>query len=892
MVKKVEVQNEDVLDELSIDSEEFGLTISTKESMKETIHDIHNFLRNNGAGYGMNALKLFTLFYGLAKIENNGHFKSSNLPDTCKFSNIRNKLKENCEIGYEYVNEEVIQYIYENDKINRMLTCEIPESITGNILHLLVEKVYELVKKEKKLNFQLAGKIYEYFIGRDQTAISELGAYFTDRHITEYIYNNVLQPTLDKEGNVQSMVDMFGGSGGFTLGYLTYLIEKYPDIDWKTQINNVYHYDMNLDVVKYAMLEFYCLTGYFPSDENLRTMNSFSENFKETQDEYKTYHYIVTNPPYGGDKVKKGEQEAFLELIKSKLEEYFKSTYKVRNMKEMSKKTTLESDEDTAKLKQYDTIYSKLKKIDEEKRSKTVSLDSSSVRLKHFAKENNLDIKKFNDKESVSFLMLLAMLAKDGVAVGVLKEGVFFDKKYAFLRKFCVENYNVEMVVSIDASQFENTSTKTSIIKIRNNGRTKKIKFYDLVVEKDEKNELAENKDGTYRVDKIKDRITNVYHKLVSVGKYDDVVKEKYSFNGKDYNKKEIVCGEGYELKKLNNICKISLGDRITKANSEEGNIPVYGGGNITFYTNKNNRNGKNLVISRYAMSKENTRLILGNFYLNDSGLSIHSINEFSKDYINYLFLSDKLQKIIYNYLTKGSIQKNIDMNSFRGFKIPIPKKESKIKSWTDKISKPYDLKHQKEEKLNNLEEEVQNEIQRITEEEDCEEKELGDVCEYIKTGKHNKKLNGNLYPYYGTSKILGMTEKYDLNGNHISVARKGDPNIRILQGKFSVNDDVIVLKTSIVNHYYIFTYLLLNINDKHYNGSTVKGIKKTFLEKFKVKLPKDKSLIEALEPKFKKIETLKEEIDKLDTEYKQYVQELADEAMPPDLNKEVDFKE
>jgi hypothetical protein len=111
MIKKIEVQNDDVL---STDSEEFGLSISTKEAMKEIIHDIHNFLRNNGAGYGMNALKLFTLFYGLAKIENNGHFKTTKLPDSCKFSNIRKKLKENCEIGYEYVNENVMKHIYNN----------------------------------------------------------------------------------------------------------------------------------------------------------------------------------------------------------------------------------------------------------------------------------------------------------------------------------------------------------------------------------------------------------------------------------------------------------------------------------------------------------------------------------------------------------------------------------------------------------------------------------------------------------------------------------------------------------------------------------------------------------------------------------------------------------
>ena len=40
------------------------LNISNKEALKEKIHEIHNFLRNNGAGYGMNALKVFNIFYG------------------------------------------------------------------------------------------------------------------------------------------------------------------------------------------------------------------------------------------------------------------------------------------------------------------------------------------------------------------------------------------------------------------------------------------------------------------------------------------------------------------------------------------------------------------------------------------------------------------------------------------------------------------------------------------------------------------------------------------------------------------------------------------------------------------------------------------------------------
>jgi type I restriction-modification system DNA methylase subunit len=886
MIKKIEVQNDDVL---STDSEEFGLSISTKEAMKEIIHDIHNFLRNNGAGYGMNALKLFTLFYGLAKIENNGHFKTTKLPDSCKFSNIRKKLKENCEIGYEYVNENVMKHIYNNQKINRMLTCEIPESISGKILHLLVEKIHYLVKKEKELNFQMAGKIYEYFIGRDQTAISELGAYFTDRHITEYIYNDVLQPIINEDGSVRSMVDMFGGSGGFTLGYLTHLIKKYPDIDWKTQLNNVYHYDMNLDVVKYAMLEFYCLTGYFPSDDNLRTMNSFSENFKESRKEYKCFDYIVTNPPYGGDKIKKSEQELLLGTIKSRLENHFKTTYNVRNMKALSKKK-LESKKDEAKLKQYDTIYSKLKGLDIEKRSKTVSLNSSSTRLQHFAKENNLDISKFNDKESVSFLMLMAMSAKDGVAVGVLKEGVFFDKKYAFLRKFCVENYNVEMVVSINANQFENTTTKTSIIKLQNNGKTKKIKFYDLIVEKDDQDELVENEDGTLRVEKIKDRITKVYHKLISVGKYKDIMNNNYSFNGKEYNKQEIICGKGYELKKLD-----MLVDYLPTTKHKSSIGQVYGK-----YKFINSSEKQNLFVD-FCEVKEKSIIIGqgGNF-------NIHLYNNFTPS--KHVCVLQTKNKILLNYLyfvipcikeylkVNGSTIGWLNKTNIMNFKIPIPKKESKIKHWTEKISKPYDLKYHKEEELNKLKTKVQDEIKRIIEEEDCEEKELGDVCEYIKTGKNktpdNKK--GTKYPYYGTSEITGYTDYFLFDGEFILVSRNGSMgNCFKTIGKIYPSDHIFVIKPIININYFFY---LINLNSRYIdslsNGSTIKGISKVNLKKLSLKIPKDKLLIDALKPKFKKIETLKEEINTLDIEYKNYIQELANEAMPPKLNKEIDFEE
>jgi type I restriction enzyme S subunit len=129
---------------------------------------------------------------------------------------------------------------------------------------------------------------------------------------------------------------------------------------------------------------------------------------------------------------------------------------------------------------------------------------------------------------------------------------------------------------------------------------------------------------------------------------------------------------------KLGDVVDITFGTRITKSKDEveqntENSYPVYGGGDITFYTNKYNRSEETLLLSRFGVSPKCVRIVTGNIFLNDSGMSIKP-----KDTnLNFNYLKNYLlcnQHIIFNNYASGNAQKNMETNKLLNeFKIPIP---------------------------------------------------------------------------------------------------------------------------------------------------------------------------------------------------------------------------
>lgn len=877
-------------------------SVSNKEALKDKIHEIHNYLRNSGAGYGMIALKIFNILYGLKKIEDTNSFEKLGLGTECKFSYLLELAEENKdETLAEYIYLNVLDYIYEsNPMVKKLIYYDIPKHIKSSVFSHLVKEINKIPIIEKASNVLLSGKIYEYFVGRDQTAISELGAYFTDRHIVDYIYSKV-DPEIKEDGTIHSMIDMFGGSGGFTTGYIDYLNKKYlGNIDWKSELDKIYHFDMNDDVIKSAGLEFFCLTGVIPNmDNNIRCINSFKHSFNDRK-----FFYPITNPPYGGDK-RTTTQEA---LKRKKVKDYIK-----KELKTLTDEATIHRRQ--LQLKQNEkTDKKEQKEFDKQK----VCLDTchytgQKSRIRNFAKKYN--IKKGNDKESCSLMLIMDMVELGGTAVGVLKEGVFFNKTYKDLRKVLIENFNVREVISVPSDQFENTSTKTSIVIFDNLGEektTNQVVFSDLVVEKFTEDKFEEIL-GEIALTECKDDFKGVVDKVVSTATREEILTNPIcSLNGKDYNKQEIVCGEDYELvklikvKKQDGICNY-LPKSKRKASFAKDN------GNINFYTSSST------IKKCDTADYKDECLVIGT----GGNSCIHyNQNEFSCSgdtilikpihldirFLHYSMLM--IWDILLNRMN-GSTIKHVTKTLLENLKIPIPKTPEKLQYWVDRISTPYEAKNQKLKEIEELEKKVQDRIQEIINTEEYEEKELGEVCS-LKAAPGGKSLK----KFYTDDRKYGFLTGKNLNGNsNITYINEegyqkcknytvsiGDILIPEVYGKDSkciivpIEWNNYIFKGSFrlnefknINRNFLLGYFKTN-KFKNYViskavGSIFLHLSIGILSKVKIPIPTNPEIIKAMEPDFQRIEQLQEEVKEAEELYQQYIQELAKEAIPPELN-------
>jgi type I restriction enzyme S subunit len=766
----------------------------TKENLSGFFESLHNLLWNRAGLNPDRALEHLTFFFAYRMIE--PQIDSLGLPKECKWSYLAG-IKQGVELSEE-IKRGVVAFRQNPSTKPFFKPHEIQKT----------ELIYDIVQQINRISPELLnetdtlGDIFEYMLGRGMGTMADEGQYFTNRKICKVAFDLAfeIKKTLRRpDGSLCTFADWFCGTGGFAAEYIKGVKENLEDVDWKKDFESIYCQDMNLSSVTTTLLNLLILTGIPFNNNKIRSSNSFADPITDGNlAPYKDLKidYCFMNPPYGGDKTKGKEYR-------------FAYSKKVKN--------------ERGKFDKHYYVNKEIQRIGIED----------------------------DDKVSAGVQLGMATLNDEGVCCIVLPQGFFFGagKKVVELRKKLIEEYAVYAVIDIDSGEFENTTTKTSMLVFQKGvGQTDEVTFMNL--ERDEYTRAT--------IEQIREK--------------------KYSLNYKQYIDEEIEEIEGFEIVKLGDICEIESGEYITKATAPEGEYPVYGGGDLSFYTSKYNRENK-FVIAKDGMSAKCVRYVYGKFHLNHHGWTFKTNERANYSYIGYWLLNN--QDKLYN-LAVGTAQKGINQTVFYNIQIPLPSIERQneivesIDSWAD-------LQNQYENLLKTLEKKAMQEVLRISR--GKPKVKLGHVCEW-QMGKRIVKVDAETgdYPVYGGGDISFFTNVFNRSDINCKISREGisEKNcVLIIYGNYYQNSQGMTVNgknKEIINDSYIYYWLLKN-KEKVYNcghGTAQKAIYMPLLNDIKIPLPPIEEQNE-LEELFNDIKHAYEKIES----YKKKKQEAIEKNIP-----------
>jgi len=764
------------------------MNISSEEELQDYFHSVHSFIRNRFGLYGKAALQFFNFFFVLKVIEpfiesgqinfNKGLSQDDEEWLDCRYSKLTDIIDENEKIDHikrlknKIYNSEHKNTFFMNFPIDRFDVKKTNLSEFINKLNILTPDTMD--------QYHVYGRVYEYFLGhitgrnsgsRSGSQMEDLGQFFTSRHLVRYCIAKV-GPTLKPDKVVPKMGDFYCGSGGFITEYIRYLNHKYLDIiKWDHNIHNIFGFDTDSEILKSARVDIITLTKSFfsqNSDDDTDSVNTFSNNFRnintfeetceDTNGNLIRVDFNFTNPPYGN-----------------------------------SGKTT---EEDKLKLS---SSGKDIKHV-----AKYGSILNTTYPNKYKPTKNKPYLINGDNKETLSMLHGMGVLAPGGTYCGVLKEGCFFDKKFQDLRTNLCKFYEVKYVISVPQDDFLNTSTKTSILIFKNSGKqTTEIKFCELDIIKSDNKIIGFKEINSQTKQTINSFCSANYEFVQNEGDYltvpfDELEKNNFSFNFKNYIKEDIKVGSGFKVVRLGDICEINPG---CKKNSEYGIYEYVEIGDVsenkiitsTKLTTDKIPSGskrkpeigdilicsvrpKSQTLVYYTEEKDNL-IVSGAIFVarfKDHNLGI---------YVYYYFINNLDEKL--KQMGNGSSYPRISPDVLADFQIPIPESIETVKLYLDYLGPANQTLQTLQTLQTQKEASICGKIKLLTmmgtEGVDYDEYKLGDIIT-TKPGKFNTKnmTNTGEYPFYNASinNPIGTHNEYCFDGEkYLLFIKSGNVN-------------------------------------------------------------------------------------------------------------------
>jgi len=249
-------------------------------------------LRNSEGITGTNAMNHINLVL-LVRTLTKQNCSKLDIPEDLSFENIKDlNQKDLFEKIYNPSNVSncLLRHIRQNERFgfNKDIPFEIKNEST---LHYLIVKVQEIDTKYFFEKTDLIGDIYESFINREGKTMKDLGQYFTDRQLIDYLVKLCDPKVID--GKIETIYDGASGTGGFLTQAINYLNTKNKKINWEINKYNIYGSDINRNTFALLKLNMYFTTGQII--DNLVMQDTLVNETPKVDG----YDNILMNPPFG-----------------------------------------------------------------------------------------------------------------------------------------------------------------------------------------------------------------------------------------------------------------------------------------------------------------------------------------------------------------------------------------------------------------------------------------------------------------------------------------------------------------------------------------------------------------------------------------------------------------
>jgi type I restriction enzyme S subunit len=279
--------------------------MASVEEFKSAVVRIRDILRGPGVAItGMDSMRHICL-YLLSRYMTKDKVKSLGVPDEFAWDN----LIETAQTKNGGVQKALDCFFHKEtdclvNHFDRLFGTEnFSFDIKNPAKHKEILEILDKVHMEGvDCQMDILGWVYEQHLKTGSSAARDLGQFFTDRVICDYMVN-LCNPGFKGKDVPESVCDPSMGTGGFLTSYMKFYKKQHADkpIDWSIQNKEIHGCDTDPKVAGVARLNLFMESGGNRA-VNLRTHDSLYGDLTQTG-----YDLILANMPFGIKGIKHAE---------------------------------------------------------------------------------------------------------------------------------------------------------------------------------------------------------------------------------------------------------------------------------------------------------------------------------------------------------------------------------------------------------------------------------------------------------------------------------------------------------------------------------------------------------------------------------------------------------